>query len=296
MPELPEVETIRLMLESRIISKTISAIQILEPSQFIGDEKALIGSTVKELQRRGKVLSIMLSNGAVISTHLKLTGQILYASDRKNATYINTIPYAESSKLPAKSTRVIIEFTDGSALFFNDIRKFGWVKVGSEPHGPTSADVLSRQFTKEYLADITSKTRKPIKTLLMDQEYIAGIGNIYANDSLWAAGINPERKSNSLNEDEIVRLHDSILTTINKGLKYKGSSARDEVYILPDGSKGNYQLHFKVYHREGLPCLKCKTNIIRIKQAGRSSFYCPNCQKSFTHTGSHQSVKDQQLF
>lgn len=279
MPELPEVETIRLSLQKKLANKTIKNVTIRQPKQFIGDINDIIGQKVVDVIRKGKVISIKLSNGLYISVHLKLTGQLLFAANKQQTKFNSTIPFAETDTMPGKTTSVIIEFDDGSTLFFNDLRTFGWMKVSKQPEGPTSVDVLSPDFTEEYLQSITSKTRKPIKVLLMDQEALAGIGNIYANDSLFIAKINPLRKSNTLIPDEISSLHKAIQKIIAEGLLYRGSSARDEVYILPDGSKGSYQNHFKVYHRENKPFLRCKNLIIRVKQGGRSSFYCPVCQK-----------------
>lgn len=279
MPELPEVETIRLSLQKKLIGKIIKNVIVKQPKQFVGNPKDIIGKKVVGVMRRGKVVSIKLDNNLYISVHLKLTGQLLFAANKRQTKFSTAIPFAETDTMPGKTTSVIIEFDDGSTLFFNDLRTFGWMKVGNQPEGPQSVDVLSPDFTEEYLQSITSKTRKPIKVLLMDQDAIAGIGNIYANDSLFMANINPLRKSNSLTPDEISSLFKAIQEIIAEGLLYKGSSARDEVYILPDGSKGAYQNHFKVYHRENKPCLRCKTPIKRVKQGGRSSFYCENCQK-----------------
>ncbi len=280
MPELPEVETIRLSLHKKLANKTIKNVTVRHPKQFVGNPQDIIGQKVISVFRIGKVISIKLSNGLYISVHLKMSGQLLFAADKKLSKFNSSIPFAETDTMPGKTTRVIIDFDDGSTLFFNDLRTFGWMKVGKKPEGPLSVDVLSPDFTEEFLQSITSKTRKPIKVLLMDQDALAGIGNIYANDSLFIAKINPLRKSNTLTQDEIASLHKAIQEIIDEGLLHKGSSARDEVYILPDGSKGGYQNHFKVYHRENKPCLRCKTPIKRVKQGGRSSFYCPVCQKN----------------
>ena len=181
--------------------------------------------------------------------------------------------------MPANTTRVIIKFTDKSGIFFNDLRKFGWIKVSDQPLKPKGVDVLSKEFTSKLLSLITSKTRKPIKVLLMDQDLITGIGNIYANDSLFLAHIHPQRLSNSLIKKEIDLLYKTINQTINEGIRDCGSSGADEAFILPDGSRGGHQRNFLVYQREDEHCLHCKTIIKRIKHNGRSSFVCTNCQK-----------------
>jgi formamidopyrimidine-DNA glycosylase len=182
--------------------------------------------------------------------------------------------------MPANVTRVIIEFKDNSALYFNDLRKFGWVKVTNEMEKTDSVDVLDSQFTFDYFKKSVSGSRKPIKVLLLDQDKITGIGNIYDNDALWEAEIHPERKANTLTETELKNVYEGINKVIAEGIKYKGSSAQDEMYLLPNSEPGQYQHHFKVYHREGKECLRIDGGVIqRIKQGGRSSFFCPVCQR-----------------
>jgi formamidopyrimidine-DNA glycosylase len=211
-----------------------------------------------------------------------LSGQILFSKDVNNAVFKNTIPFTGGNNMPANTTRAIIKFSDGSGLFFNDLRKFGWIKISSQPLKPKGIDVLSKEFTLSLVEGLTRKTRKPIKVLLMDQDLITGIGNIYANDSLFLAKIHPQRQSNSLTESEIELLYKTIKQTIADGIRDCGSSGADEAFILPDGSRGNHQRNFLVYQREGKTCLKCKTTIKRIKHNGRSSFFCPTCQKNYS--------------
>lgn len=287
MPELPEVETIKRYLNKKIINKTISDIEILSSKNFIGNKKQIIGWQIKSLKRYGKVLvfELIFSNHQPLTTnyylnfHFKLSGQLLYAENINNAYFKNKIPFTKGNKMPANTTRVIIKFKDKSGLFFNDLRKFGWIKITNKPIIPKGIDVLSKKFNIQLVNSLTRKTHKSIKSLLMDQNLIAGIGNIYANDSLFLAKIHPLRPSNSLTINEIKNLYKAIIQEIKKGIKDKGSSGADEAFILPDGSKGQHQRNFLVYQRENQPCLKCKTTIKRIKQNGRSSFFCPKCQK-----------------
>jgi formamidopyrimidine-DNA glycosylase len=280
MPELPEVETIRIALAKKITGKVIADIQVLEPKQWSGDIKQVLNQEIVTLERKGKYLSIKLSNNKYLNIHLKMSGQVLFADDVHNAVFNKIIPRADSNKLPGKSTRIIINFSDNSGIFFNDIRKFGWIKVSDKIDGPPSPDVYSDEFTLEYFQSIfNAKIKQPIKNFLLDQNKLAGIGNIYANDSLFEAGILPERAAGSLTTGEIERLYEAIKLVISEGVKFRGSSAQDENFILPDGSSGGYQHHFRVYHREHQPCIKCGTEVIRVKHHGRSSFYCPHCQK-----------------
>jgi formamidopyrimidine-DNA glycosylase len=278
MPELPEVETIRKSLEEVLPGKIISNVDVREKKQFVGDAQTIIGKKVTNITRKGKVLTLVVEN-VFVSIHLKLTGQILFAEDKNNAVFKNEIPRSGTNKMPANVTRVIIEFKDNSALFFNDLRKFGWVKLSDTMEETGAVDVLSPDFTFEYFKKSVSGSKKPIKPLLLEQDKITGIGNIYDNDALWEAKIHPERKANTLTEEELKNLYDGIKKVINEGIKYKGSSAKDEMYVLPNSEKGSYQEHFKAYHQDGKPCKRCGTIMVRINQGGRGTFFCPNCQK-----------------
>ena len=283
MPELPEVETIRLQLKSKIIGKIIKSVEILEKKQFIGKKEDVIGRKIVDIERCGKVLIFKLykldKHYNYLNIHLKLTGQILYSENLKNPVFKEIIPFTKTNKMPAKTTRIILTFTDGSGLFFNDMRKFGWFKVTEKPEKPRGTDVLSKEFTVEKLIQLVSINSRPIKVLLMDQEKITGIGNIYANEALFLAKIHPLRKSSLLSRLEITKLYKMIKKVIEQGLKYGGSSGADEAYVQINGRRGQYQRHFLVYQRENQPCPVCQTPIKRIKQGGRSSFFCPKCQK-----------------
>lgn len=279
MPELPEVESIKRQLKPDLIGKTVVAVKILSSKNFVGKKESVYNKKVTSVDRYGKVLVITLAGPIYLNVHFKLSGQMLFAKNVKKAHYKNVIPFTGGKTMPANTTRVIIEFSDGSGIFFNDLRKFGWIKVSYQPLKPKGVDVLDKKFTPKLLSSLTQKTRKPIKVLLMDQDLITGIGNIYANDSLFLAKIHPQRTSNSLIKKDTDLLYRAIKKTIADGLKDMGSSGADEAFILPDGSRGGHQRNFLVYQREGKPCLKCKTIIKRVKHNGRSSFYCPNCQK-----------------
>jgi formamidopyrimidine-DNA glycosylase len=261
MPELPEVETIRRALSPILIGKTISSIDVLSPKQFIGNPQDCVGNTIANIHRKGKVFVMETKEGLYFSVHLKMSGQLLFNQES------------------TRSTRIIFHFTDDSRLLFNDTRKFGWIKVDREPIVPKGHDVLSPEFTEAYFTEIVSKTRKPIKTLLMDQEKMAGVGNIYANDALYLAKIHPPRPAATLTPEEIKGLFSAILIVINEGVQKKGSSRENGIYRLPDGTKGMYQRFFKIYAQKGKLCTTCSTKIVRMVIGGRSTFYCPVCQK-----------------
>lgn len=282
MPELPEVETIRLFLHQKLIGKEIIKADILVPKMFHGDPKELKKAVITDTDRKGKVFTLILKNDGkkqYLSFHLKLSGQILYAPDNNHAEFPHKIPLANSRQMPAKTTRMVFYFSDNSALYFNDLRKFGWAKLSHTPQYPTGVDALSKDFTEQYVLTTLTGTKRPIKTVLLDQTLISGIGNIYANDALWEAGIHPKRPTHTLTYSELKALYLAIKKTISMGLTYKGSSAKDELYVLPDSTSGQYQHHFKTYHQHGKKCHRCGTVIQKIKLGGRGTFFCPICQQ-----------------
>lgn len=278
MPELPEVETIRRLLEPSLVGKVITDIKIFEHKQFHGLSKKAIGTSIKKVERKGKVIYLELSNHLFLNFHLKMSGEILFSKNKDHAHLKSELPRTNTNKLPNKHTRIIIEFSGKSAIFFNDLRKFGWIKLSDKPEVPSGPDVMSREFTLSYLKKILKTANKPVKPFLLEQDKLSGIGNIYANDSLWEAKINPERKTKSLTEKEVGKLFKAIKKIITEAIKYKGSSAADEMYVMPDGEKGQYQKHFKVYHLHGKKCSRDNTVIKTIRQGGRGTFYCPKCQ------------------
>lgn len=282
MPELPEVETIKRFLEKKIVGEKIEKIEILSPKQFVGNPNEAKGTRVKSIERRAKILIIKLDNSSYLLIHLKLTGQIVFLPKNKGK-YValgHPIPYAGGDiqpGKPARSTRVIIHLEKGD-IFFNDLRKFGWIKLvkNTKELNGLGVEPLSKEFTLKILTDVLSRSRRAVKLVLLDQKKIAGIGNIYANDALWEAGIDPRKPANRVKKTKA--LHSSIKKVLKEGIKYGGASAADEAYIQPDASKGNYQYHFRVYQRENKPCPRDKHPIKRINLGGRGTFFCSQCQ------------------
>lgn len=283
MPELPEVETIRRSLQKSIVGKKITGVQVLLAKQFQGKKEDVVGTKIIGIERRGKILKISLSNGKNLLIHFKLTGQLVWVPKAgERARLGHPIPFA-GSELPAKTTHIIFEI-DGGKLFYNDLRQFGWIRLVDSRQVSAISNQLGIEpfdegFTVGYLEKIFSKTSKPIKLVLMDQGKIAGIGNIYANEALFEAGILPSRPAKSLRDEETEKLKNSIIKVLEEGLKYGGSSAKDEAYIKPTGEAGEYQKHFRVYQRVGQECPKCGGKIQRIELGGRGTFFCPRCQK-----------------
>ena len=289
MPELPEVETIRKGIIQKLKGKKIANIDIRVPKLFIGPEgapvggnpKVIIGAKITDAHRVAKILEIVLDNGYSILIHLKLTGQLVYVAKGENKIGVGIhFQKAYGQPLPHAHTHIIYTFSDGSHLYFNDLMKFGWHRVikssdvdkiiGPDKFGPEPG---SKDFTEKYLKNIFSKSGKPIKLVLMDQQKIAGLGNIYANDGLYWAGILPTRPAKSLRGGEISKLKEAIEKVIDLGLKYGGSS--ENTYVNIEGKKGHYMEHAAVYQKTRDP----KGHLIKkIQLGGRGTFFCSKCQ------------------
>ena len=280
MPELPEVEVVRLFLDANIIGKIISNLKIITPKSFIGNADLVIGQKIISTSRIGKQLSIHLQNNLIILFHLKMTGQIIMG----DSILGHPTPKEDKSNLPSKSTRLFFTFSDSSKLFFNDQRKFGWVKLLNpseliEAQKNLGLDILNPKFTPKYFYQQLQTTSRPIKTVLLDQSKFAGIGNIYANDALFLAKIHPSSISNKINLKKTTLLHQFLVQIMLDSIKNGGSTAKDNKYIHPDGSIGLHQFSFQVYQREKEPCLICQAPIKKVIIGGRGTFYCPKCQK-----------------
>ena len=281
MPELPEVETIRLGLQKYLVKHVIENIEIRLPKIFTGEVKNIKGAKIKEVRRFGKGLVIDLDNNHSIAIHIKMTGQLIYKRTATNAADTK-VSWEKVGKLPGQFTHVIFKLDNRAKLFYNDMRQFGWIKILKTENlkqlpffrdlGPEPLNNLTMQQFKT----IVHSSRGLIKPLLMDQKKIAGIGNIYANDALFLAGIDPRRKANSLSEIEQEKLFKEIENVLKKGLEVGGSSEWSYVNAL--GEEGGYQKIFKTYGRKGKKCLRCEAIIEKITLGGRGTFYCPKCQ------------------
>jgi len=280
MPELPEVETLRLQLSNLIIGQTIKNIKILKNKSFIGNPALVIGAKLKNIRRFAKILILDLSNDFSLAIHLKLSGQLIYRGSKepKKLEVSDPLLYA----LPNKHTRVIISFFSGDNLYFNDLRIFGWIKVVQTPKVKDVIEHLGpepfKDLTIEKFEEILSSSRKPVKLVLMDQEKIAGVGNIYANEALFLARVHPETPANKIAKKTKELLYLKLLKSLKDGIRWGGASENNfrDAY----GRKGKLQEHFLVYGKEGEDCPnKCGEKIKRISLAGRGTFFCPHCQK-----------------
>ena len=290
MPEGPEVETIRRGLQASIVGRTIVSVEVLWANSFLapGDliDQIVTGSKIVHLRRRAKVLIIELNNGYSMLFHLKMTGQLVLVKIDGERFAGGHPTQSMRDVLPDRSTRVIFGFENGDRLFFNDFRKFGWIKLvqtGEIELDPLVArlgpEVLSAEFTVEFFqSQLNRHKRAPIKPIILDQSTASGIGNIYADESLHLARLHPQRLCGSLTLAEARRLHGSIRDIIASGIEHGGTSFSNYVNAL--GGKGDYLDHARVFKREGQGCpVHPGTMIEKFKVAGRGTHICPKCQK-----------------
>lgn len=278
MPELPEVETIKLGLQKYLVGHRITSIEILNPKSLAGDVNKILNKKIISVNRIGKGLIINFENEYCLAIHIKMTGQFIYRDPvTKNETLSPKV-----GEIPSKATRIIFHLDKNAILYFNDRRKFGWIKVltkdeaSNVPFFKNMGPEPFKDLTEEKFENVLSNSKIVIKPLLMDQSKIGGIGNIYANDALFLAGIDPRRRANTLSKIEIHTLYKSVLTVLEKGLKHGGASELNFVNVL--GQEGEYQMHFLIYGKIGKPCPKCGREIKKIFLGGRGTFFCENCQ------------------
>ena len=292
MPELPEVETLRRQLNRAVKTKQISDVKILRSKSFQGDYRLILGQKIKHINRTAKILIVRFTRTfPQVLIHLKMTGQLIYQpygkikSQLVNGRVVGGHPTLDwVGALPSRHTRTIIEFSDRSQLFFNDMRVFGWLKVITSPQtlqaefaSLSSVEPLSSQFTISSLAQILNHSRRAVKIIIMDQKFLAGVGNIYANDALFMAKIDPLTPANKLSHKQVAALHAGLNHVIDLGIRQGGAS--DSTYRHLSGLGGKYQLNFLTYKRDGQPCYNCGTKLLKVKLGGRGTYYCPICQK-----------------
>jgi formamidopyrimidine-DNA glycosylase len=277
VPELPEVETIRRDVDREYTGRRIKSVEVsgqrsirrhATPDEFI---VRLVGHKVTSVVRKGKYLLIKLDSGDVVVTHLGMSGQLLRAAAKDPLE---------------KHTHVVISFSQGAQLRFVDPRTFGEMFVARperlEEEVPDLVhlgfDPLEDVMSWTHFADLLAARKTKLKALLMDQRFIAGIGNIYADEILFAAGLRYDRSSETLSAQEVRRLYRSMIETLHDAVKHRGSSLADAQYRDLFGDVGEFQSHHQVYGREGQNCRRCRHVIVRIKTNGRSTFLCPQCQ------------------
>lgn len=330
MPELPEVETVRRGLSELIVGKTITTTQCSDsPKSFPNDPHAVQafvhGATITSIRRRAKVLLIDLSTQYTLVVHLKMTGQLVYRGEQTfGAGHPND---SLIGKLPDRSTRVTITFDDGSHLYFNDQRKFGWIRllptmllspyVNGAKHNADArkrrgaqqvVDVLPRASTEEddavdardfaavidfmqkvgpepledsftaeqFIPRVRRRNNTSIKAAILDQTVLAGVGNIYADESLWGAQLHPSTRVRDIPDEKLAELLNEIKYVMNLSIEKGGST--DKNYVNAEGKRGSYIDFARVFRREGQACPHCGTTIDKLRVAGRGTHVCPVCQ------------------
>lgn len=288
MPELPEVEIIKRGLEDKIVGKEIVEVDVGEAKIFQGKKETILGAKIVGIKRHAKIIEVDLSNGLALLIHLKMTGQLVF--DKRQNDKSDRVAGGHPSKdwvadLPNKFTHVIFRFKDGAVLFFNDLRKFGYIKVYKSKNLKDSKELkdlgpnpFTNELNEEYLMRVAIKRpRTKIKQILMDQTVISGIGNIYADESLFCAGISPLRPANTLSRSELGKLIKCVREVLKKGLEYGGSS--ENTFVNVEGEKGKMQDYFKIYRKTGQTCPNRCGYVKRVVVGGRGTHYCPKCQK-----------------
>lgn len=276
MPELPEVETIRRDLNKELKGRKIIKLKFYDWAKMLQPSpeavaKAVEGKKIRDFDRRAKLLLMHLEDGKTIATHLKLTGQLFIR---------------KSTDRPDRFTHIILEIDKGEELRFNDLRKFGFMKVVENKFDLEKilAEFGPEPFTKEFTFDafkkIVIKTTRKIKTVIMDQTQISGVGNIYADEALWRAKIYPEKTAEKLTEEELRDLYDAILFVLKQGIEDRGTSV--DQYLDIYSKEGGHVKNLKVFRLNKEPCPRCGTTIKKIRIGGRGTHYCPKCQPPYS--------------
>lgn len=304
MPELPEVETIKNDLKKAILGKKIAGVEVRDKkavkSKLPDFLKVLKGNEFKDISRTGKLLVFEFKNKKYLLIHLKMTGQLVYVkttkphptpflhkergpNKRRGGVITGRHPFPEAADHPTKFTRAIFKFTDESELYFNDMRRFGYLKIADGDElkkikGEYGIDPLGRDFKYKSFRNIFLSKKIGVKQVLMNQKLIAGIGNIYADEILFAARIRPTRPANSLKDGEIKKIFFVIPPILKKAIKYRGTSFSD--YVDGRGEKGNFTSFLKIYGKKaGEKCSVCGGPVKAVKIGGRTAKFCPKCQK-----------------
>jgi formamidopyrimidine-DNA glycosylase len=273
MPELPEVETVRSGLAPALAGRTIEQAEILDerltrpfdPAEVAGE---LVGERIGAVERRGKYLVVRFESGRVLLIHLRMTGSLRLA--------------ARGSSAGDPHRRAVVRLDDATDVMYRDVRRFGtWLlleagELDDYLSGRLGPEPLDRRFTARELATRFAGRRAPVKAVVLDQRVVAGLGNIYADEALWYARVQPLRPAGQLTAGEIAAVQKGVRRALRAGIARQGATLRD--YVSPDGERGTMQDEFRVYGRAGEPCDRCGTPIEKTRAGGRGTWYCPGCQ------------------
>ena len=298
MPELPEVESLRRSLVPHVVGQTIQSVEVHKPKLVSSKgtirrpssskkkkfERGLTQETIKQIDRKAKNLIIHFESGKVLLIHLKMTGQLVYQEDGERLALGGHPIEVSEHELPNKHSHIIFELERGT-LFYNDVRMFGylllydsWDDLAAEQHFDNlGVDPLAEEFTLEHFRNGLKDRKAKLKTVLMNQEVVTGLGNIYADEDCFAAGVRPDRACNSLSDEELAKLHAEIQRIIQTAVEQGGSSVAN--YIMADGSRGTYAREHKVYGRGGKECLVCGNQLAKTTMNNRTTVLCLHCQQ-----------------
>jgi formamidopyrimidine-DNA glycosylase len=275
MPELPEVETIKRELAKKLTGQTISDLEVLwaktvSPSLPAKFKTLIVGEKITNIERRAKMLIISLSDEISLAIHLKMTGQLIFVPKKGKI-------------ISGRHTRLIFHLKSGDTLYFNDLRKFGWVRILDEKlkrylENEVGIEPLSKTFTSQVFKEIINRyPNRTVKQVLLDQHLIAGIGNIYADEAAHLSKVLPMRKIKDLKAKEIADSHKNIIAVLKLSIQKKGTSSKN--YRRSNGEMGGFMPYLQVYGRKDEECKTCGTPIVKTKHAGRGTHYCPRCQR-----------------
>lgn len=286
MPELPEVETVRLQLLHKVRGKTIETVTVYHPKTVAHSKtiaRTLRGLTVDHIDRVGKLLIWHFADSKHhLLAHLKMTGQFLYVDKKKTVSGGGHTLSPTDTSLPNKHTRISFTFSDGTTLYFNDMRLFGYTKLAT----PKEVATARAKFGPEPIADDFSvadfvagvrKRSTPIKAILLDQSFVSGLGNIYVDEALFRAGIRPTSRGKSLSKPRLERLAEAASDVLRESIAVGGTTFQH--FADTGGNAGNFSDYLRIFGKQGTPCAVCGTTILKIRCAGRGTHYCPKCQK-----------------
>tara|TARA_B100000508_G_scaffold112391_1_gene90778 strand:+ start:398 stop:1261 length:864 start_codon:yes stop_codon:yes gene_type:complete len=287
MPELPEVETVRLQLLHHVVSKTIKAVEVFHAKSVGYDERiedTLVGKTIEYIDRVGKLMifSFAEESDVFVLAHLKMTGQFFYVANGEVEGGGHSMTAADVAELPGRHTRLAISFTDNSHLYFNDMRLFGYFKVAdaatvAAARGQFGPEPIDEQFdVAEFVARVR-KRKTPIKAALLDQSLVAGLGNIYVDEALWRSQVRPTRQANRLTKAEAAAVVTHGGDVMRESIAVGGTTFQH--FVDTGGQNGNFTDYLKVFGKQGTACERCGTTIKKIRCAGRGTHYCPGCQR-----------------
>jgi formamidopyrimidine-DNA glycosylase len=288
MPELPEVETVRMQLQNKVVGKTIESVEVFHSKSVDHDETIedrLRGKSISTINRIGKLMIFSFTNETDIFllAHLKMTGQFFYVDTDGNIMGGgHTMTTSENNDFPHKHSRVAFHFADHTSLYFNDMRLFGYVKLASAAEvelarskfGP---EPIRPDFDCQWFVDKLKKRKTPIKAALLDQSFVAGLGNIYVDEALWRAKVRPTRRADRLTKKEALELCSAAGDVMNESITVGGTTFQH--FKDTGGENGNFTDYLKVFGQQGKACSRCGETITKIRCAGRGTHYCPGCQK-----------------